>query len=123
MNPATTHNIIKTHTMKSPSSDPRSEIRKALGDPFHMSDASIDDFLSRYDAGEIDTPAMPPHLLPAPLARTVARGLADASRQLDITEGYDSLEPLSIAARNGDDSLSEETLRKMMEAQDQEDES
>ncbi len=109
--------------MKSPSSDPRREIRKALRDPFDVSDTAIDSFLSRYDAGEIDTPAMPPHLLPAPLARTVARGPADARRPPEIVDTCDSTEPLAIAARNGDEALSEETLRKMMDAQDQEDES
>jgi hypothetical protein len=108
--------------MKSPRPDPRSEIREALGDPFDVSDAAIDSFLSRYDAGEIDMPAMPPHLLPAPLARTVARGLADASRHREIADECDSLKSLAIAARNGDEALSDETLRKMMEAQDQEDE-
>lgn len=109
--------------MKESDSTPLSEIRKALGDPFAMSESEVDDFLARYDADQIDVPSLPPHLLPAPLARTVASGPEDANLHPDEIENSDIHEQLAIAARNGAEPLSEETLRKMMDAQDQEEDS
>ena len=123
MNPEATHTTIKTDTMKESDSNPLIEIRKALGDPITTSEAKIDDFLARYDADGIDVPSLPPHLRPAPLARTVPGGQADVSLHPGKTESSDKHEPLAIAARNGDEPLSEETLKKMMDAQDQEEES
>ena len=51
------------------------EIRKALGDPFELKDSEIDSFLSRYDAGEINTPPMPSHLLPDLISHNIGRGI------------------------------------------------
>jgi hypothetical protein len=56
-------------TMKESRSTPLDDIRKALGDPFTMSESDVDDFLTRYDSNEIDVPPLPAHLLPAPLSR------------------------------------------------------
>jgi hypothetical protein len=65
--------------MKEPRSTPLEEIRKAIGDPLAMGAPEATDFLTRYDAGEIDVPSLPPHLLPAPLARAIAKAEAGAA--------------------------------------------
>jgi len=95
--------------------NPLDEIRKAIGNPFAMTDAEIEDFLARYDANEIDAPKIPSHLLPSSLAQAIAQGKTQAEVRQPL-----SFEQPALAARHGDEPLSEETLRQMMKAQDAE---
>lgn len=111
-------NTIPDTTMKDSRSTPLDDIREALGTSLEMSDSEAGDFLARYDAGEIEVPDIPPHLLPAPLARSIA-----SEHSPETTIPADSLDGLAVAARSGKEALSEETIRRMMDAQKGEDES
>lgn len=100
--------------MNQPHFRPLEDLRQALGDHLELTDKSVDRFLDMYDAGEIETPPMPSHLLPAPLARSIAGESACTSG----ASHTDSLSELSLAARNGDGPLSEETLEKLRKEQE-----
>lgn len=90
------------------------DIRKAVGDPFTMSDHDIESFLERHDAGEIEVPALPPYLLPAPLTRVIVESQV-ANEPLQAN----TLEELALAARNGEEPLSEESIQRMLDVQEE----
>lgn len=87
-------------------------------------DMEIEAFMEGVDSGEIDVPEVPPHLSPMAIVRSIRElrhaPLAPGNELVHFfaAEMPDvGMPSLRIAARNGDGSLSEETLRKMEESQ------
>ena len=112
--------------MKPSHATPLADIRNALGilnRNIPETDDEIQNFLDRFDAGEIDAPEIPPHLAPESIvmaiqerqnSRTGANGVVPFPTSSQADQGLDRLR---IAARNGGESLSEETIRKMQQAE------
>lgn len=91
-----------------------------LGKALPESDAEIDAFIAEVNSGKIGIPPTPAHLTPAAIAAAVSQG-RKPEPAVNITEfpkPQTGVEGLRMAARNGDGPLSEETIRKMKEAQE-----
>lgn len=85
-------------------------------------DQELDAFIAEVESGENPAPKAPPHLTPSAIANALAEGRKPAPASITEfpkPETQAGIEGLKMAARNGDGPLSEETLRKMKEAQDQ----
>jgi hypothetical protein len=86
-------------------------------------DEELDVFISEVESGAIEIPDGPSYLTPTTIAEALSQGRRPAPAAT-ITEfpqpqSQPGIEGLQMAARNGDGPLSEETIRKMKEAQDE----
>jgi len=84
-------------------------------------DEELDAFIAEVESGVIKIPATPAYLTPSAIAEALSQGRRPAPAS--ITEfpkpkTLTGIEVLKMAARNGDGPLSEETIRKMKEAQE-----
>jgi len=85
----------------------------------------IEAFINEVESGAIELPATPAYLTPSAIAEALTQGRRPTPAS--ITEfpqpkTQAGIEGLQMAARNGDGPLSEETIRKMKEAQEADDE-
>lgn len=84
-------------------------------------DEELDAFIAEVESGDVQLPATPPHLTPVAIAEAFIHGRRPAPAS--ITEfpkpqNQTGIEGLKMAARNGDGPLSEETIRRMKESQE-----
>ena len=93
---------------------------RLLGKSLPETDAEIEAFINKVDSGEIELPPTPAHLTPAAIAAAVSRGRKPQpfANEIPFPQSTSGIEGLKMAARNGDGPLSEETIRKMKEAQE-----
>lgn len=104
---------------------PKADIQNALrllGKALPETDEEIEAFIAKVDAGEIEIPATPAYLTPTAIADALVNG-RKPEPTVNITtfpksQNQTGIEGLKMAARNGDGPLSEETIRKMKEAQE-----
>lgn len=94
---------------------------RILGMALPETDQEIDAFLEELDAEETET--IPDHLSPAAIVAAIKEGRKPTPTcgeilQFPTAKDQTGLSGLKMAARNGDGPLSEETLRKMEEAQE-----
>lgn len=107
--------------MKEPRQHPFADIRAAfgiLGRAIPESDKEVTDFLKDLDADEIDTPPIPIHLTASAMVGTMREGKTPQQEVGTIVPFTSGLEKLQRAARNGTSNLSDESLEKMMRAED-----
>lgn len=96
---------------------------KILGKNLPGTPLEIKVFLAELDAGEIELPELPVHLSPQSIMAAIREGRvqAPAAEESNVvqfnTQTPIGLGALMMAARNGDGPLSEETIRKMEDAQ------
>ncbi len=96
---------------------------KILGKNLPETPLEIKEFLSELDAGEIELSELPAHLSPQTIMAAIRDGHvpAPACEENSVVPFHAQppvgLGTLIMAARNGDGPLSEETIRKMEEAQ------
>lgn len=84
-------------------------------------DAEIDEFIAQAQSAASTLPQVPPHLTPAAIAAAVSRGTRPQPiapiTEFPRAQTTPGIEGLKMAARNGEGPLSEETIQKMKEAQ------
>jgi len=115
----------KPTTMKLPH-NPADDINNALhilDKSLPQTDQDIEQFLAALDTGAIETPELPQHLKPAAIVAAIRAGRVPAPAggtilQFPAVKPQPGLSGLKMAARNGDGPLSDETLRKIEEAQE-----
>lgn len=96
---------------------------KILGKNLPETPLEIKEFLVELDAGEVELPDLPAHLSPRSIMAAIRDGHvpAPACEENGVVQFHAQppvgLGALMMAARNGDGPLSEETIRKMEEAQ------
>lgn len=106
-------------------STPIADIQNALrllGKALPETDEEIDAFIAEVDAGKTKVPATPAYLTPNAIADALVNGrnpepIANVT-PFPKSQNPSGIEGLKMAARNGDGPLSEETIRKMKEAQE-----
>jgi hypothetical protein len=83
-------------------------------------DEELDAFIAEVESGEHPIPATPPHLTPTAIAEALIQGRKPTPQILEFpgVKSQPGIEGLKMAARNGDGPLSDETIRKMKEAQE-----
>lgn len=95
---------------------------RLLGKALPETDEEIDAFIAEVESGNIEVPATPQHLKPAAIAEALILGRrpepAAKITPFPKSQPQSGIEGLKLAARNGDGPLSEETIRKMKEAQE-----
>lgn len=100
-------------------------LRKAfsqMGKTIPETDEEIDLFLERYNSGDTEAPETPAHLSPDALLQAIISEKltytpSDIIRFPAAHTADQGLDTLSIAARNGGEALSDETITKMRAAQ------
>lgn len=86
-------------------------------------DQEIEAFIGAVESGAIELPELPEHLKPAAIAAAIRDGRTPAPAGDSVilfpsAKAESGLSGLKMAARNGDGPLSNETLRKMEENQE-----
>jgi len=107
--------------MNEPRQYPFADIRAAfgmLGRAIPESDKEVSDFLRDFDADEIDAPPIPDQLTASVIVDAMRAGKTPQQQTTTIVPFTSGLEKLQRAARNGEGGLSDETLEKMMRAEE-----